>query len=287
MAEGPEPRDCTRCEGTQIITYALPRADYARARRCDCSRPCPLCDETRYFFDTDENGYRFARPCRCVLVDRKANWFNDARIPAKYAHAQLQDFFTNQPAAMRAPDTMAAARAGLRFVQGFNPGRQGLLFYGPVGTGKTHLTVAIMRYLVIRLGVRARFIEFLHLLADLRATFGDHGRAEDVMRPLVEVPVLAIDELGKGRGSDWEHEVLDELISKRYNAHRTTLFTTNYPTDIATDGFAPGAVARPVQRPTEIAQTLDQRVGGRIHSRIAEMCQAYAVGGDDRRRQRG
>lgn len=286
-----EARPCDRCDRTFIMTYTRGRADYAQARRCDCYQRCPLCDDTRYFFETDPNGYRFARPCQCVTVDRKITWFNDARIPAKYGRAHLPDFFTHQPGATRPPEVSAAARAALKFAQGFTPGRRGLLLHGPVGTGKTHLTVAILRYLVLRLGVRVRFIEFLHLLADLRATFGDHGRAEDVMRPLVEVPVLAIDELGKGKEGEWERDVLDELISKRYNAHRTTLFTTNCQVEPPPRGgpYPPGTIGRPALRPDErnaADKPLEDRIGTRLYSRIAEMCDFYALLGDDLRRQR-
>jgi len=276
---------CDRCGNTRILT-AGGRRDTARARRCGCFTDCPLCSGERFFFETDEAGYRFTRPCQCTLVDRKIGHFNDARLPARYAQARLNDFISSDL------DTTArsAGQAAFKFVTGFRPGRQGMLLYGPVGTGKTHLVVAALRYLVIRLGVRVRFVEFHHLLADLRATFGDHGRAEDVMRPLVDVTVLAIDELGKGRGSDWEQDVLDELISKRYNAGRTTLFTTNYAVDAPEEsrraGFAPGSVARPKRRPDAAHEVLEDRIGTRIHSRLVQMCELHRIAGPDMRRQR-
>ena len=52
-----------------------------------------------------------------------------------------------------------------------------------------------------------------------------------IIGPLSEVDVLAIDELGKGRGSPFELDTMDELIARRYNAGRTTLFATNYSLD--------------------------------------------------------
>jgi len=166
----------------------------------------------------------------------------------------------------------SARRKALRFSREYEPGSKGLLFHGSVGTGKTFISVAILRYLIVNRGVKAKFMEFMHLLSDLRQTFGDRNQADNLMQPLVDIPVLVIDELGKGRGSDWELSVLDELISKRYNAQKTTLFTTNYSIELP----QPGA--------SMDSETLVDRVGMRIYSRLMEMCEPVRISGVDRRR---
>ena len=117
----------------------------------------------------------------------------------------------------------------------------------------------------------ARFVEFGHLLTELRNCFKEPGRARDVIQPLVDISVLVIDELGKGRGSDWELSVLDDLISKRYNAERTTILTTNYPVE-AKISF-------------EGQDVLSERVGMRIYSRLMEMCQPVRLVGADYRQR--
>ncbi len=53
----------------------------------------------------------------------------------------------------------------------------------------THLMVAMLRYLVIHQGVSVRFVKFMGLLADLRATFNGEGSTSQVISPLIEVPV--------------------------------------------------------------------------------------------------
>jgi DNA replication protein DnaC len=91
--------------------------------------------------------------------------------------------------------------------------------------------------------------------------------------------VLAIDELGKERGTEWERSMLDELISRRFNSGLTTLFATNY--FLADDDAKAVTRAQPGRtvntRSTEFgrdaeAMTLEQRVGNRIYSRLNEMC---------------
>lgn len=255
-------KECTRCGGTRVIVR--PVGVKAQAARCECSCPPVDCGGAGYFFDVDEHGYRRAKPCPCTRLDRRARLFNDAGIPARYHDATFPGFQVGP----RDVDQKAARATSFRFAMEFEPSQPGLLFFGPCGTGKTHLVTAILRHLLLVRGVPCRFIEFMHLLTDLRATFGDRGRAEDVMAPLVAVPVLAIDELGKGRGSEWELSVLDELISKRYNAAATTLFTTNY-----------------LIEPGPGHESLKQRVGERIFSRLMEMCVPVRMTGEDYRRR--
>lgn len=201
----------------------------------------------------------------------------------------MSHWFLHLPEFAQSPETSAAAEAAQQFVRKFHEGRRGLLFYGRSGAGKTHLTTAILRYLVLNLGIRVRFVEFLHLLGDLRAAFGKSGGAVDIMHPLVEVPVLAIDELGKGKEGEWELDVLDELIGKRYNARRTTLFTTNCRLTPNLETRSDRAHADLlVSTSNKVADKfLEDRIGVRIYSRLREMCEFYAFSDDDRRQRSG
>src|SRR5690606_876606 len=100
---------------------------------------------------------------------------------------------------------------------------------------------------------------------DLKAAISDpRARATvDRIEELAEVDVLAIDELGKGRGSVFEEEVLDELIGRRYNNGKLTLFATNYPrADLP---------SREDGRQEPWQQSLRVRVGERVYSRLHEM----------------
>ncbi|MGC4115886.1 MAG: hypothetical protein QM765_15095 [Myxococcales bacterium] len=87
----------------------------------------------------------------------------------------------------------------------------------------------------------------------------------------MDVAVLAIDEIGKGRGSAFEMDTLDELIARRYNAGRTTLFATNF--SLASETGKTGYVD-PVEFERQTQSLLRGRVGERIYSRLHEMCHA-------------
>jgi DNA replication protein DnaC len=83
--------------------------------------------------------------------------------------------------------------------------------------------------------------------------------------------------LGNGRLSQFELETLDELIARRYNAGRTTLFATNYSLDPDKKGVRapPGGhissedITRALR---DMELPLRERVKERIYSRLCEMC---------------
>ncbi|MBM4372946.1 MAG: hypothetical protein FJ098_14930, partial [Deltaproteobacteria bacterium] len=95
------------------------------------------------------------------------------------------------------------------------------------------------------------------------------GADGDLIQPLLSCSFLVVDELGKGRNTEWENGVVDELISARYNAGRTTLFTSNHPPE----GGPPG-------------DSLGERLGERILSRLWELCTVHRMEGEDFRRDR-
>src|SRR5690606_29794257 len=179
--------------------------------------------------------------------------------------------------------TMAAFLGVSRYLAEYRPGgeNRGLVLYGEVGRGKTHLMVGMLRELIFDFGVSARFVEFSHLIADMKSSF-EHGQgASSLVDPLVRVDVLAIDELGKGRNTACEGTVLDELISRRYNAAATILAPNHYPPGAATGRAAPN-LASETERPA-----LADRVGDRVYSRLREMCDFVPLKGDDYRVTRG
>src|SRR5262249_15034649 len=117
-------------------------------------------------------------------------------------------------------------------------------------------------------------VEMTRRMAAIRRGFQEGRSGAEIIGPLSLVEVLAIDELGKGRGSPFELETLDELIARRYNAGRTTLFATNYSLererrstrgrDYQSTAELTGAGSQP--------ELLRERVGERIYSRLCEMC---------------
>jgi DNA replication protein DnaC len=268
MAE-PGDRTCPTCGGTG---YAVDQVlgQTARARRCACQTACARCGETGFTL-VPSGSSMIAQVCTCRHLDERIGLFNQIGIPAAVALASFETFKSWSPEHHRAK-TVAED-----FVRKFRKDAptKGFLLYGPPGAGKTHLMVAALRYLALEKGVAGRYVEFMLLLSEIKAGFDANRSPMEILRPLLSVPVLAIDELGKERGTEWERSMLDELISRRFNSGLSTLFATNYYLESRAPAEEPGRMVRTrsaeFQRDAE-AMTLAQRVGDRIYSRLNEMC---------------
>ena len=217
---------------------------------------CHQCKGTGLLLSADEEGRTFARRCSCQALFLQRDLYNQILIPSHFSEATLANFQTTKlpkiaSALQKAKAKLAESKAKKM--------RTGLLLYGSTGTGKTRLICALLRALVLEQRVRCRFIEFTQLLSAIKRGY-DLGEYEsEFLLPLVEVDVLAIDELGKGRKTDWETSILDQIIAKRYFGQKATFFTTNYP------------IEANQTEPENTLPSLRERIDFRIYSRLQEM----------------
>lgn len=147
-------------------------------------------------------------------------------------------------------------------------GRRNLILYGGVGGGKTGLAWGLVRELIEHHEVDALLVNFRQLLAELRQTFSDRqeGLPIDYARAH-RVPVLALDDVGAERPTDFAREELALVVEERYSLGRPTIITSNY---------APGDLARRLGHDDPI-------IGQRIVSRLVEGAVQYEVKARDRR----
>jgi DNA replication protein DnaC len=301
-ARAPQPLDVRIHAGPQGYAVARPAATARGA--------CPRCEGTgRELVERD--GVPYVRPCDCQAPERACARFNAARIPRVLATRTLtlrtrrddkdsyRPYGESQARALErvqafvaAYDTFRRAAPAATDADGEPPvAPKGFCLMGPPGVGKSHLLVGALRELTLGQGVPCRYVEFFHLLSELKDGYSQ-GRSEmDIIEPLCDIEVLAIDELGKGRGTDWEMYVLDEILSRRYNAGRVTLFASNYTlakdTTLKSQLSAGSGQVRtrgPRFQDQMVAETLEERVGTRIFSRLHEMCELVEVLGEDYRR---
>jgi len=227
---------------------------------------CELCNDTG-FRQLANDADRVVVRCECVHRERARHLVDAANIPHRYRAATLQNFDHSGPRAGLAFAHLWARR----FVESYPvEGERGALLVGSCGTGKTHLAIGIVKELMAK-GVAGCFCDYSWLLQELLQEIRREGGSEmEILRPLLEVAVLILDDIGAMRPSAWVLDTVTMLLNERYSRGLTTLLTANYRDKLATSQGNPEL-------------TLQERVGERVVSRLREMCRFVPMDGPDYR----
>lgn len=146
-------------------------------------------------------------------------------------------------------------------------GRNGLWLVGGMGTGKTHLAVAIVN------GIDSRFSALYMTEQEM------YQRAKELMTTddnfefytlLKTVSLLILDDVGKEKPGEWGVSLLFDIINARYEHSLPTVITSNYGGDSLTKRLTVG------DNRTTAAALVD---------RLFEMCEVRVLQGKSRRRR--
>ncbi len=128
-------------------------------------------------------------------------------------------------------------KAALLIAKNFNALTDSVFFYGPVGTGKSHLAIGIGLDQVRR-GYSVAYFTPRSLNREFRRYQLDADKEKKFLRSLCMVDVLIVDELGIGNATEFAQESLQEIIDGRRKNYRNGLvFTSNLNLDDLAKAF--------------------------------------------------
>jgi len=290
---------CSKCSGHKGVEL-LADAPTLAARICECVKNCKLCggsclkpssqmfpspDAGSKSTDSAQVDLQAVTSCASPSPRKIVGLINEAKIPSRYLQADLGRFDGFSPSERTQKTTIA------NWIKSLKPGQSsGLLLSGPVGIGKSWLLAAMAKHLALQ-GFSVRYADFFQLVHELREAYASDQADKSSLRPLQNVDVLIIDELGKGRNTEWELSVADSLISDRYNGNKCIIAATNYPLrgggvdhqQRQIDYLRAEGVTN--QMNAVSFEPLAQRIGSRMFSRLSENCICMEVSGSDRRRR--
>jgi DNA replication protein DnaC len=231
--------------------------DESELRKEENTEVCEECFGT----GTKLDPLKGAIPCPCRRRDRSRKLLAVARIPRRYGKCSFNTFHC-EPGS---PQDNALLHAH-KFANEYPAVERGLLFMGPAGVGKTHLAVSIIRDLIEK-GFAGLFCEFGSLLKEIQDSYNPISKSSElkVLAPVYQADVLVLDELGATVPTEWVRDTMYQIINKRYNDNKVTIFTTNY---------------------LDKSKELEERITYRLRSRLYEMCTNVVIDGEDYRRRR-
>ena len=131
---------------------------------------------------------------------------------------------------------------------------QGLLLWGPVGTGKSYAAATIANELLER-KTSVVMTSFIKIIKEVGTFDEDNGKIEKIN----SAKLLIIDDLGAERGTDYTLERVYDIIDSRYRSNKPIILTTNLTMEQMKD--------------------CDDIRYNRIYDRIFEMCYPVKVTG--------
>lgn len=158
------------------------------------------------------------------------------------------------------PGNREAYEAAKTFAACFPNVNEGLLIYGPVGVGKTHLAAAIVNELLQKF-YSVLFGDVVDIFLWLKERRTELTEQEKVRLVTEEIDLLVIDDLGKEKVTEYTGMMLYSIINKLYKENKPVVVTTNFTS-------------------AELRENLGHR-GEAIISRLSQMCKVVAVTGKD------
>ena len=269
------------CKGTGINLGV--QGAFIAAEKCPCVKECFVCAGT--FLDVGNSG-DISKPCKTPSPQIVINLFNEAQIPARYKGASLKNFSNtsgNGLTVVKQLDKWVRDYCNKKSARGI-----GMVLHGSVGVGKTFLLASLAKSLCYK-GVRVRFVDFFQLVSTIKSAYSDQKGDSSILGPLFDADVLFIDELGKGRNTEFELTVLDQLVMSRYNQGKAIIASTNYTLDPPKtheqkysnlEQQNSGSAFQPDEY-----GSLEERIGGRIFSRLVETSYQIKLEGNDFRKE--
>ena len=188
-------------------------------------------------------------------ADNPERWLAMANIPTKYMAASFENFIGGEK-------VKVICRKAVE-------NREGILLSGKTGCGKTHLSVATLRYFIQNIdeellvdecwerdigrkmgASQSLFVSVPELLLRLRSSFRpDACESEsDIIDRYSAVDLLIFDDLGAEKATEWAESILCLLIDRRSREELWTIVTSNLTLD-----------------------EIEQHLGARIASRLSDM----------------
>jgi len=245
-----------------------PNSPYPNKTCTETDRPtqvmafkCTTCHDRGIVLEGD-----VAYPCSCMQIIKLENQFRNARISRELMKCRLDkfrfDYYTSdkgdeahREAAIRALDASKSFVAECKL----NPHVLGMLFTGPVGSGKTFLAASIANELM-ETEHQVLFLVVPDLLDELRATYKSEVNEMDLLDTARTIPILILDDLGAHNYTDWTRNRIYSIINYRMNELLPTIITSNLSLDEMEDYIGLRTTSRIIQSSRIFRLTVDKDI---------------------------
>jgi len=163
------------------------------------------------------------------LREKRISRLQHAGIPMRFLEATFESYHATTEAQQYA---LTVARSYAEEFRSHRRAGRCMVMVGRVGTGKTHLALAIAQH-VIEAGFRTRYASVCDVISEIRATWRNDAPETEagVLHRYTACDLLVLDEVGVQYGTESEQLELFKVFNKRYNDVRPTIVLSNVTTE--------------------------------------------------------
>lgn len=187
---------------------------------------CPVCESQRERKHKQEQEDRHNRE-KAHMVER---FLSGSGVPLRFQGKGFDAYKA------KAISQQKARNRAMRYAEKFNEGIKtgtSMIFCGKPGTGKTHLSCAIVEYIIHHHGRPASYTTAFHMIQKVKESYSK--KTEKSEREVIESyrrpDFLVIDEVGVQHGTESDLLILYQVINSRYERCRPMLLISNFPED--------------------------------------------------------
>lgn len=180
--------------------------------------------------------------------NKDGNWTpqekSDFHIPKRFESATLENYIAKSAAQKKVKSI--ASQYVKNFSKYLEKGTGGLIFTGDVGTGKTHLSIGILKAVNTQNHKhKCRYVNVFDMVADIKATWKDNYSSEaEVIKKYCSYELIVVDEIGVQYGSTAENVILFRILNQRYLEQKPTILVSNLDEEGLVELLGPALVDR-------------------------------------------
>lgn len=185
---------------------------------------CPQCRTKREAQEKSEREAERAASKERDFINRLEN----SGIPPRFLNRLLSNYKSENQGQQRAFEY--ASKFADEFEDVAKTGRSAV-FIGKPGTGKTHLACAIAQHISRNHDASFRFITVLRAMRNIKDSWSKESEITEgqAIYQFVAPDLLILDEVGVQFGSEFEKNILFDVINQRYEKRKPTIFISNLP----------------------------------------------------------
>lgn len=210
---------------------------------------CDTCKDISFIISRETNT---AIPCKCRGKKLYREILQKSDISDVFIEKTFDNFYTKgRPDAIIKAENMAIEYAR-NFNSVKNTRNNSIAFLGQVGSGKTHLSIAIANELM-KQDTGVLYMQYREKILKLKQNVLDEIYYQREVNKYKSAPVLLIDDLYKGKVTDADYNIMFEIVNFRYLKALPVIVSSEYTHDEILDK--------------------DEAIG----SRIVEMCKGRII----------